>query len=148
MTTLKILSLAVIISTCLTSCHNESKKKVEDADEKMEQAGHDLKQAVQNELMNDADDWQEFKKKAEQKISDNQKQIDAIKSRLAASGDKLKTEYQQKVNDLEKKNADLKKQLEDYKDQGDGAWQKFKTDIDSQMKQLKTAIDDSTHHDF
>ena len=93
-------------------------------------------------------DFQKFKTEAEQKISDNQKQIDDLKARLLKASAKLKAKYQQKVDELEKQNTELKKQLENYKDDGEQAWEKFKTDFTAHMNQLKADIDDSTYHDF
>ena len=145
----RFLSL-MIIACALTfaSCSDNSKKKVNDAEEDLNAAGHDLKGAVIEAMKDDSVDFQKFKTESEQKISDNQKQIDDLKARLVKASAKLKTKYQEKVNDLEQKNADLKKQLEGYKDNGEQAWEKFKTDFNAQMNQLKTAIDDSTYHDF
>ena len=144
----RFLGLMIVASALMFACNDNSKKKVNDAEEEMNAAGHDLKGAVLEAAKEEEADWQKFKTEAEQKISDNQKQIDDLKARLVKASAKLKTKYQQKVSELEQKNADLKKQLEDYKGEGDKALEQFKNDFNAKVNQLKTAIDDSTYHDF
>ena len=142
------LFLVCVLAISFTACTDNSKQKAKDASDKVQQASQDIKDAVKDVTKSQADAWQKFKADAEQKINNNQKEIDGLKARLDKANKKVKVQYTQKVNELEQKNAELSKELEDYKGKSQQAWDKFKVDFDSQLNQLKTELDDSIYHDF
>ncbi len=96
----------------------------------------------QDNKINDAEDYQKFKKEAEAKIADNKEKIGELKTKKANESKEVKAKYDKKVAALEQKNNDLKKKVDSCNDPKDSKWTSFKREFNHDMDELGKAIKD------
>ena len=132
----------VMISSCQSSA-----TKVENAEDKLQEANNDAAEAQinLNETRQDSiTGYEKFKEEAEKKISANEKNIVEFKARIANGKNENKAKYEKALVKLEQKNKDLKKKLQDYKEEGQGKWISFKNEFNHDMDELGKAFNDLT----
>ena len=112
---------------------------------KIKAAESEVTKAVQN-LNNAKDDFKndvkEFRKVAEQRISNNEVSIAGFNFKLANDKVLNKVIYQQKTNDLDNRNKGMKQRLNDYKGENVITFEPFKTDFNKDMDAIVKAISD------
>lgn len=127
---------ALFAVTQLTGCRS-SAKKVEVAQEKVDQANLELNQAVKDSI-------QQFRTASELKISNYEKGIAEFKARIANERKENRSLYEKKLAELEKRNSELKSKLADYKYEEQAKWEIFKADYNRDMDELGKSFDDLT----
>ena len=133
-------TVGVLSGTVYTGCTDTSAKKVEDAKEQVDVANEDLKAAKAKF----DDEFHTFKLESEQKISANEKSIDALEVKMDKAGPKAKTKYGNKIADLKVKNHELKEKIEDYNHEGKDSWERFKDGFNREMDKITLALKDLT----
>ncbi len=137
-----ILAMAMctfITSAIITSCNNSS-EKVENSQNKVQDAKKDLDNANQEYLK----DVENFRKETGEKIVANDKSIAELKSKVEHVKKEAKADYNKKIAALEQKNNDMKKKLDEYKVEGKEKWEIFKIEFNSGMDELSSAFEDLT----
>lgn len=137
------LFLAVaILSGCQTSA-----KKIENAEDKVQEAKKDLADS-ERELysirLDTISKYEQFKMEAEKTIIAHEKNISDFKARLASEKKELIADYDKKLVELENKNRELERKLSDYKDNGQDKWNEFKTEFNHDINELGRAFKDLT----
>jgi hypothetical protein len=128
-TTQMMLTLTMIVSGSTLTAFAQENQKVAQARTNLEVAKKDS-----------AADFQKFKKESELKISNNQKQITALKTKKSTESKEVKDKYDKKVLALEQKNNELKKRIETCNGQDKTAWEKFKIQFNKDMDELGKSI--------
>ncbi len=133
-----------IIVTCLaggylTSC-STSAQKVENAQDEVELAKHDLDAANQEYM----DDMKRYREEAAVKIAANRKSITEFNARMDNEKAEAKADYKMKIDAIEKKNSDLQKKMDEYKADSKDQWEKFKEELNHDMEELGTAFKNLT----
>ena len=140
-----ILTLAVtvfIAGTMLTNCKS-STEKVENAENKLQEAKDnviDAKQDLNKTRKDSITEYQKFKKESEEKINAHDLSIAEFKARVANEKKENRAKYEKKLAELEQKNSDLKKKLEDYKEDGKDNWDSFKLKFNHDLDELGKAL--------
>ena len=137
-----ILTLAAVAFTAvttLTSC-NSPAKKVEQAQENVNEANKDLAKANEEYLA----DIESYRKETAEKIAANDRSIAEFNSRIKEQKREAAADYKLKVAKLEQKNSDMKKQMDEYKAEGKESWEKFKIEFNHDMEELGKAFKDLT----
>jgi predicted RNase H-like nuclease (RuvC/YqgF family) len=127
---------ALIAGTQLTSCRS-SAKKVEKAQENVDQANLALDKALQDSI-------QQFRTASEERISKYEKNIADFKTRIAKEKKENKSTYEKKLAELDKRNSDLKLKLANYKYEEQAKWEEFKANYNRDMDDLGKSFDDLT----
>ena len=127
---------AFLAGTQLTGCRS-SAKKVEVAQEKVDQANQDLNQAVKDSI-------QQFRTASELKINNYEKSIVEFKARIANERKENRSLNEKKLAELEKRNSELKSKLADYKYEEQAKWEIFKAQYNHDMDELGKSFDDLT----
>ena len=127
--------IVLIASILFTSCVS-SKKRVDNAEIKLEAAKKDLK------IANDEykADMANYRKETSEKIAANEKSILEFNAKLADVNEDTEIKYEQKIAELKLKNKEMKKKMDDYKDDGKQNWEKFKTEFSHDMDELGKAF--------
>lgn len=136
---------ALIAGTMFTSCQSAD-KKVDNAENKMQDAQKDLEEAkakADAEAMKsgDAEAWKAFKAETDQKIKDNEVIIADLKAKKQVAGKKIDAIYVKGIDDVEQKNKDMKMRMDDY-EKNHGNWDTFKTEFNHDMEGLGQALKD------
>jgi hypothetical protein len=126
------LSILFLTLTILSGCQS-SATKVENAEDN-----------VRGTEKTSISDYQQFKLDADQKITDQEKNIAEYKARIAQEKMENRADYEQRLVELENKNSDLKKKLADLKDDGQDTWVSFKNEFNHDMDELGKAFKDLT----
>ena len=140
-----ISTLAVIVfiaGTILIGCQSNA-KKVENAENKLDDANYNVLEAKQDLAKAHNDSvlaYQKFKEESEAKINAHEKSIAEFKARIANEKQENKDKYEKKLAEIEQKNSDLKKKLADYKEEGKEKWDSFKTKFNHDMDELGKAL--------
>jgi hypothetical protein len=141
--TIIILGSALFVTiTTLSSCQL-SAKKIENAENKVEENKTELAQSVKNLEQAKQDsitEYEIFRKDAEKIIDAQEKSIAEFKVKMANESKEVKAEYEVKLAELEKKNNELKRKLADYKDDGQDNWINFKNEFNHDMNELGKAF--------
>lgn len=127
---------ALFIGTQLTSCRS-SAKKVEVAQDKVDQANLELDQAIKDSI-------QQFRTVSEVKITRYEKGIAEFKTRIAKEKKENRAKYEKTLAELEKRNSELKMKLANYRYEEQAKWEIFKADYNREMDELGKAFDDLT----
>lgn len=140
-----IFMLAIIASTMVTSCKNNSEKEA-DAVEKVQDANDDLN-AVTNDVNNDAitkandGEWQTYKMEAKKTIDLNETRIADLQNAIKKPGKTFDDNYKKSITALEDRNSTLKTKIADYEN-NQTDWETFKREFDSDMAGLGKAFED------
>lgn len=137
-----ILGLAVIgliTSVSILSC-NTPEQKVENAQNKVDQANKDLDTANAQYLA----DIEKYRKETADKIAANDSSITRFRMRIENEKGEAKEDNETKIAVLEKKNTDMKKRMDDYKAEGKDKWQIFKAEFSRGMDELGESFKDLT----
>jgi predicted nucleic acid-binding Zn-ribbon protein len=129
-----ILTLTTLVVFTL-GC-TSSEKKVENAKEDLKEAKAELNQEQKDSVA----DYLTFKKGIEDRISENEKGIEAFNVRLKNSKNKNWAADQKRVDELEQRNINMRKKLEDYEANGKDNWKAFKTEFNHDMDDLGQAL--------
>lgn len=127
---------AFIAGTGLTSCRS-SAKKVEVAQDNVDQANMELNQALKDSI-------QQFRTASELRISKYEKNIADFKTRIAKEKKENRSKYDEKLAELDKRNNELKMKLADYKYEERAKWESFKAKYNQDMDDLGKSFDDLT----
>jgi hypothetical protein len=95
-----------------------------------------LVQPVDNDDSAIKQSYQLFKKEAEEKIIEYEKNIAEIKVRISTEKSETKAKYEEKLHLLEQKNRDLKTKIVDVKDEELENWETFKANFKKDMDEL------------
>lgn len=126
---------AIIVSSC-----NSPAKKVENAQENLNEAKEEYTQAYKDSIA----DYQLFRTTSEERIASNEKVIAAFKAKIASDKRKLKSNDQKMIDEFEQKNIDMRKKMEEYKESTKDQWVEFKKEFNHDMDELGKAIHDLT----
>jgi hypothetical protein len=87
-------------------------------------------------------DFEMFKKVVEEKISENEKRIEALKAKKMEATAKKNERFAKKIVAIEKRNNKLKRKVEKYSNTKLSKWTLFKLKVTREMKELGEALDD------
>lgn len=134
------LTSTIIGGTIFTGCKS-SPTKVEAAQEKVDDAKQELKEAQRTAT---AEEWQEFKDETDAKIKSNESSITEFKLKMKKTGRKLDAAYQEKIDMLEQQNKDMKLRIDGYEYRTQSNWDSFKLEFNHDMDELGNALKDLT----
>ncbi len=134
---LKCAVTGFMVVTSLTSFAQQD-KKAEKARKNVAEAQKDLTEAKTDSAV----DFQNFKKDAETKISENKSKIAELKAKKSSDSKEVKKKYDKKVVALEKKNDDLKMKIEGCGNTKTSKWASFKREFNYDMDELGHSIKD------
>jgi hypothetical protein len=126
---------AIIVSSC-----NSPAKKVEKAQDNLNEAKEEYTQAYKDSVA----DYQSFRTTSEERIASNEKVIAAFKAKIASDNRKLKFNDQKMIDEFEQKNIDMRKKMEAYKESTKDQWIEFKKEFNHDMDELGKALHDLT----
>jgi len=130
-------ALLITALISVTAC-NSPEKKVESAQENVNDAKQDLKEA-QNKY---SEEWQKFHDDARLRITENNNQIAEYRIKIKNEKQEARVKYEKRINELEAKNHDFEVKLDQYKDNGSSNWESFKREFNHDMDELGHAIKD------
>jgi phosphoenolpyruvate-protein kinase (PTS system EI component) len=134
------LSSSLFIAAIIVSSCNSPAKKVEKAQENLNEAKEEFTQAYKDSVA----DYELFRTTSEGRIASNEKVITAFKARITSDKRKLKAKDQKMIDEFEQKNIDMRKKMEEYKESTKDHWVEFKTEFNHDMDELGKAIHDLT----
>lgn len=123
----------------ITGC-NTPTQKIENAQENVDDAKRDLKEANQGYLA----DIVAYREQTAKKIAENNQSILDFNARILAEKKEAQADYKKKIAALEQKNADMQKRMNDYNSDGKDNWDKFKIEFNRDMDELGKAFKDLT----
>lgn len=138
--TLEIITLVTIVAMTSTMAFGQQNKQAAEARRDISKARIELRQAKTDS----AADYQKFKKEAELKIAENQKDITALKARKSHDSNEIKMKYNKEVGELEKENNDLRSKVASADFTETSKWTAFKHDFNHGMDELGHSIKDLT----
>jgi len=136
-----------IAATSFTSC-NSTKEKVENAENKVEDAKQNLKDVVKDSITDaqkaaTAYEWKMFKNDADATIKNNEIRIKDLKAKMKKSDAAADVAYSKMVDDLEQQNQNLKLKIDNY-DKNHSDWESFKREFNHDVDGLGKAFKDLT----
>jgi len=143
---LVIASTLFLTVTILSGCQS-SGTKVENAEDKVQDAKNDLADSQRNLYairLDTISNYEQFKIEAEKILIAQEKNIAEFKARIAKEKKENIADYEKKLIELEDKNSDLKKKLADLKDDGQDKWSSFKAEFNRDIDELGKAFKDLT----
>ena len=87
-------------------------------------------------------DFEMFKKDVEEKISENEKRIEALKAKKMEATAKKSKRFTKKIMAIEKRNNKLKRKIEKYSNTKLSKWISFKLKVTREIKKLGDVLDD------
>lgn len=138
---------SIIAAASLFSCQS-SEKKIENAEENVVEANQELREVKIDSTMKaqkvaTAEEWKQFKKEADVKISYYDIRIKELKTQMKQSGNKVDVELKSKIDGYELNSKALKERIEVYtKTQSD--WETFKMEYNHDLAELGKALKDIT----
>lgn len=145
-----ILSLTAVLitsGTLLVSC-NSATKEEKVAQEKVQIASDDLKQAVDSLTIVQKEakvqEWKDFQKSGDSVLTKNEIRIAALRLKMKKTGSAMDANYQKKMDILEQKNQDLKAKMDSYKKDASADWQSFKREFKHDTDEIGQAFEDLT----
>lgn len=142
-----VVALVILAHAMFTGCQS-SASKMDSANDKVEEAREDLKDAQQDAhaeavKLATAEEWTAFKTESDVKIKDNQIRIDELKVKMKKPGQTFDEMYAKSIENLEQKNRDLKTRIGAYEtNQSD--WESFKREFNHDMDEVGQALRDLT----
>ena len=143
---LTLMSIVLLTVAILCGCQSTA-KKVENAEDKVQDAQKDLAESKTDlyyARLDTISNYEQFKIEAENIIIAQEKGITDFKARLASEKQEINADYDKKLVELEKKNKELKIKLADLKDDGQNKWVSFKNEFNHDMNELGNAFKDLT----
>ena len=143
---LVIASTLFLTVTILSGCQS-SATKVENAEDKVQDAKNDLADSQRNLYairLDTISNYEQFKIEAEKILIAQEKNITDLKARLASEKKVINADYDKKLAELENKNSELERKLADYKDDGQDKWNSFKAEFNHDIDELGKAFKDLT----
>ena len=143
---LVIASTLFLTVTILSGCQS-SATKVENAEDKVQDAKNDLADSQRNLYairLDTISNYEQFKLEAEKILIVQEKNIADLKARLASEKKVINVDYDKKLAELENKNSELERKLADYKDDGQDKWNSFKAEFNHDIDELGKAFKDLT----
>ncbi|MFA6261527.1 MAG: hypothetical protein WC760_08665 [Bacteroidia bacterium] len=131
--------IAVILIATTIGC-SSGEQKVENASKDLQDAKTELREEKRDSVAS----FIAFKQESEARILENEKSIEAYKTRMKTAGKKIKESDQKMIDNLQQSNIDMRKRIEEYKEQGEDSWTKFKDEFNHDLEQLAVAINDIT----
>lgn len=132
------ISTTIMMAIISISAFSQQNEKAQEARKNIEDAQQDLIEAKADS----AADYQNFKKEAEMKITENKKKIADLKLKKIKESKSVKTKYNSKVAILEEKNEALRKKIMEAGKTKTTAWSLFKKEFNHDMDELGLAIKD------
>lgn len=142
-TTSKIVLLAAFVSLAITqSCtaQTETKDSTIIQSEKNEIEAEKLRQEEKEIEAR----FEEFRKKINQDIEDNEKSIAVLKEKSKKIDKKNKKEYDESIESLEKQNKTLREKASAYKRTAGQNWDEFQQEFNSDLAKFGQALKDFT----
>ncbi len=137
--TIYTLAITAVISGTALASSGSTGQKQEMALNNVITAKEELQQTKQQAL---SAEYPTFKKDAEIKIADNDKQIASLRAKLAQPGKSPMDDMRRKkIDSLEKQNADLRSELYGY-EKGPTDWTAFKLKFNHDQDKLRDAFRD------
>jgi chromosome segregation ATPase len=133
-----ILNISVGIfmaGTFFISCQS-SAKKVENAENKLQDAKENVVDAKKKLNQALADSIQNFRKISEERILANENKYAELRSKIASEKKEKRAKYETKLAKLEQTNRDLKQKLANYKEEQKDKWEIFKSGYNRDMNEL------------
>jgi hypothetical protein len=135
------LSTGLLFSSC-----QSSEKKVDTAENKMQDAKDDLAKtqneaAAEAKKTADAEAWKVFKAESDLRINENDVIIADLKAKKQTAGKKIDAIYAKSIAEMEQKNKDMKMRIDNY-DKNNTDWNSFKSEFNHDMDGLGQAIKD------
>lgn len=141
-----ILAALAFVATGLFSGCTSSETKISKAEQELQDAKNNLaleKRDAANEKIEDARNWEKFKKESTAHIISNDKEIAELKSNLSSSGRLTEVFYQEQIISLEKRNTELRLRMETF-DADKNDWEAFKREFGIDLDNLAVALQDLT----
>lgn len=145
--TILILGSALFLTLTIFSACQSKTTKVNNAEDKVQEAKLDLANAKTDLEMIRLDtisNYEQFKIEAEKIIVAQEKNVTEFKNKLAIDKKEVNADYAKKLVALENKNSELKRKLADYKDDGQVKWIFFKNEFNHDINELGKAFKDLT----
>jgi hypothetical protein len=135
-----ILKLTVtgLIAISSLNSYGQQNKKAEKERKNVAEAQQDLMEAKADS----AASLKNFNEKSELEIAENQKKINALKTKKISHDKETDATYDKKVLALEKQNSELKKRISSSGKTKTNAWYSFKEDFKRDMDKLVENIKD------
>ncbi len=132
---------ALIAGTMLTKCQSSS-GKVEDAQERVNEARGKFAEA--NQALDQAikDSIRQFKKESEERINIQEKNIVDLRAKIAKENNEDKVIYEQRLAVMEQQNRDMKKSLAEFNEARKDDWEKFRAKFNHDMEEHGKAFRD------
>ena len=132
---INIMALALLISgTFLIGCQSSATKvenaneKVDDAKDKVVIAQQELDQAIKDSI-------QQFKKESEEKIILYEKNIAEFKVKIAKEKNEDRVRDERRLAELEQQNNEMKQRLADFNEERQDQWESFRHKFNHDMEQ-------------
>jgi peptidoglycan hydrolase CwlO-like protein len=141
-TTIFTLAATLLITgTLFTGCQS-SADKVENANEKVDEAIDNV--AVAQQELNQAirDSIQQFKKESEEKINAYEQNIAEFKAKIAKEKNEARIRDERRLAELEQQNREMKQRLADFKEESSDQWISFRTRFNRDMEEHGRAFRD------
>ena len=139
--------LLIVFGTFFNSCKSSS-EKVEDAQNKVQDANADLKAVIKDSLTVEQKaanvaEWKIFRNESQVKIKDNEIRIEALKSKIKRGGSITNEANEGTVDSLEIKNKELVTRMDNY-DRGKSDWETFKLEFNRDLDGLGESLKNFT----
>ena len=131
--------IAIVAGFALIGCQSTG-KRVENAQENVQDAEHQVIVAQQDLDEATKDSINEYKKVTQEKIIAQEKSIAEFKARMANDKKENRAKYEKKLAEIEQQNTDLKKRLDDFKADKKEQWEKFKTELNNELDEIGKSI--------
>jgi hypothetical protein len=140
---IRIMMITTIATLASLAVAGQQDKKAAAARKDASKAKSELRQAK----IDSAADYLEFKKEAELKISENEKEIKALKAEKDRDTKEIRTKFDNEVGGLEEKNNALKSKIASADITETSKWTSFKQDFNREMDDLGQSIKELTTRD-
>lgn len=127
---LKTAFTTVIALTSITASAQENKQAA------------NARKELHEAKIDSAEDFNRFKKQAEETINDNKQKIKVLKSKKSDANKEEKENYDKKVKALEEKNENLKSKINGSSKTTTEKWSAFKREFNHDIEELGRAIRD------
>ncbi len=146
-TILTVVIAAAIATISFTSC-SSSEQKVENAENKVEDAKENLKEVIKDSSIAaqkaaTAEEWKMFKNVAEVTIKNNEIRINNLRAKIKNGGVAADVVYAQKIENLKQQNNNLKAKIDKY-EKNYTDWESFKNEFNHDVEGLGKAFKDLT----
>lgn len=135
-------TVVVLFTACDSNNNKYGSERAKDAAEDLRDAKKDLDEAQREYTIK----YNEFKKEMDNKITENDKAIAALKADVKERNAEAKANRNATVNDLERKNQSLKDRINDYKADRNANWEEFKREFNHDTDRLGAALNDITQN--